>query len=81
MKISMKEFNDHLAGLAHADPAVRRRAINELAKYTGLPARQNPTLVPRPQVLVVLARDLPVELLDARRGHDRLWAGRGSAPV
>jgi len=39
MKINMKEFNDHLAGLAHGDPAVRRKAISELAKYSGLLGR------------------------------------------
>jgi HEAT repeat protein len=45
MKINMKEFNDHLAGLAHGDPAVRRKAISELAKYSGPEWQGNPDAV------------------------------------
>jgi HEAT repeat protein len=36
MKIHMPQFNEHLAGLTDGDPAVRRKAVSELAKYTGL---------------------------------------------
>jgi len=45
MKINMKEFNDHLAGLAHDDPAVRGKAISELAKYNGPDWQGNPDAV------------------------------------
>ena len=34
MKINMHEFNEHLAGLADRDPAVRQKAVSGLAKYS-----------------------------------------------
>jgi HEAT repeat protein len=45
MKINMNEFNDHLAGLADGDPAVRRKAICEVAKYGGPGWQGNPDAV------------------------------------
>jgi len=35
MKINMHEFNEHLGGLANGDPAVRRKSVGGLAKYSG----------------------------------------------
>jgi HEAT repeat protein len=35
MKINLHEFNQYLGGLAQTDPAVRRRAVSGLAKYSG----------------------------------------------
>ena len=45
MKINMKELNDHLVGLAHADPAVRRKAISNLTKYSSSEWQDNPDAV------------------------------------
>jgi HEAT repeat protein len=60
MKINMKEFNDHLAGLAHGDPAVRRKAISELAKYSGLGWQSNPEAVSAAVAAVVNGSPLRV---------------------
>src|SRR5262249_51190019 len=34
VKINMSHFNEHLGGLADDNPAVRRKAVSELAKYS-----------------------------------------------
>src|SRR5260370_10485525 len=60
MKINMKEFNDHLAGLAHGDPAVRRKAISELAKYSGPDWQGNPDAVSAAVAAVVNGSPSPL---------------------
>jgi len=34
MKINMQEFNGSVAGLSHADPAIRQKSVNGLAMYS-----------------------------------------------
>jgi HEAT repeat protein len=45
MKINMHEFNEHLSGLAHGDPAVRRKSVSGLAKYSGAEWQGSPDAI------------------------------------
>jgi HEAT repeat protein len=68
MKINMKEFNDHLAGLANGDPAVRRKAISELAKYSGVEWQGNSEAVSAAVAAVVNG-----SALRAAKGRDEAF--------
>ena len=45
MKINLREFNEYLGGLSHADPAVRRKAMGGLVNYSSADWQGTPDAV------------------------------------